>query len=68
MLLLNLWDDRVKELIKKFPYISFTHIFRQFNIEAHKFSKRVVGIMDGIMFFEDAIDERVVDSGSVYIL
>jgi ribonuclease HI len=41
------WKIRTKDLIKKFQYISFHHLYREFNKEADKLSKEALLVPEG---------------------
>ena len=67
LLHIDQWDNRVRETINNFSYISFTHTYREFNYAVDGLSKFAVGDMDGILHFEELIDDNMVDVVSIYV-
>ena len=58
------WMNRVKLLIHKFSNISFHHIYRVFSMEVDGLSKKAIGDMEGLIFY-DLFDEVLLDNGIV---
>ena len=62
---LSHWKKRILELKDSFALISFSHIFIEFITVAHALPKEVVGLMEGIIHFEEIMEEIVIDSGVI---
>ena len=58
-------ENRVRMMIERFSFISFLHIFREVDSEDDRISKLVVGNMDGIIPFEDFMEDIMVHSVSM---
>ena len=52
---------RILELKESFIQLSFSHIYREFNKEADVLSKEAAGHMDGLMHFEEYVENLVID-------
>ena len=52
VLLLSYWKNRILELKNTFPSLSFTHVFKEFNVEADELSKKVVEPLEYLFLFE----------------
>ena len=50
---LSHWKKRILELKDSFALISFSHIFIELITVAHALSKETVGLMEGIIHFEE---------------
>lgn len=55
------------ELEKKIAYISFNHIYLILNQDVDQLSKCELGFMDGMMFFEELYEDRLIDSGTYFV-
>jgi hypothetical protein len=53
---LECWKDRIKELNNAFSLISYTHIFRESNMEADLLSKRSLQEQEGKIKYHKWID------------
>jgi len=51
--LLQHWYRRTLKLIEYFEHVSFEHVYRCFNSKADPLSKRGIGSLIGILFFEE---------------
>jgi hypothetical protein len=41
------WKDRIRDLSKIFSSLSFSHIYREFNMEADRLSKKALKMQEG---------------------
>jgi hypothetical protein len=48
---LNCWKVRFRELNKYFSKLSFSHIFREYNMEADKLSKKALKEPEGKIYY-----------------
>jgi ribonuclease HI len=53
---LHCWKERIKELVKGFRSLSFTHIFREFNQQEDTLSKRALDLQEGNIFYSQSVD------------
>ena len=59
--------NRTKVEIIGFTSISFLDIYRIFNTKTYTLSKLVVGDMDGLINFEEFLDDTLIDSESISV-
>jgi ribonuclease HI len=55
---LDCWKDRIRDLIKNFREISFTHIYRDFNREADLLSKQAIQQQEGKISYYTWVDGK----------
>ena len=62
---LHHWLGHVKQLIGFFNNLSFHHIYREFNKMADGLSKRAIGLVGGVIDWEELFEGSVIDSGQL---
>ena len=62
---LSHWLDSIMLKNKAFSWISFDHVYREFNQEADDLSKLDLGDMDGIIQYSYNLDGVVTEAGSL---
>ena len=65
---LHHWKEHVQNLIQCFERITFSHIYCVFTQQADALSKKVVGDMKGFLFYEEFLDQDILNSRSYYVL
>ena len=65
MLLLDQWSIRVMDLKVWFSCLSFTHLYHEFNSVADSLSKMDLWEMDGLIHFEEWLEEELIESRSI---
>ena len=62
---LSHWLDRILLKKKEFSWISFDHVYREFNKDADDLSKMVLGDMDGLIHYSFVLEGVVIEAGSL---
>ena len=57
------WIILIYEIMKDFAKISFQHVYRELNILVDTLSKRALGHMTGILYFEEYSVDGIIDVG-----
>ena len=57
--ILKHWKFRIQELQPRMQYISCRHIFHQLNSIVDALSKKEIGLNEGVLFYEEYMDGRV---------
>lgn len=60
---LEAWKCRILELKNSFSSLHFCHIYREFNREADLLSKEAVGYFNGMIFFEESVNNIIIEKG-----
>jgi hypothetical protein len=64
---LQSWCDISLDLFYFFYFILFQHIFREHNEIVDRLSKHDLGSLEGIMFFMEFLDNRMVSEGDLLL-
>lgn len=61
------WLSRVKDLFRQFSYLSFQHVYSEYNALADDLSKRAISLGIGAIHWEEYSENSMIDSGSLQL-
>ena len=64
ILLVSTWLKNTPQLIGKFKYISFFHVYREFNVEVDSLSKEALFLAPGSLHFMEFTEGECIGMGT----
>jgi len=63
-IILQHWCSRIQVLVSHFSVTCFQHVYREFNMEADRLSKRGLGCTMGTLYYEEFLGATVINHGA----